>query len=362
MKKLTIKTDSRKSQIFIAHDFLLSKIEKLIVEQKIQSLFIVIDSKVHKLYPHISEFLKTKTEKTSIYKFHSSEKNKSLSSIEKILSQLTKENFGRETWFMVIGGGIAGDVAGFAASIYMRGIKLIQVPTTLLSMVDSSVGGKTGINFLDRKNLVGTFYQPDFVIVDLMFLMTLSQREIICGLGEITKYGFLYDNGFYIFLKNNFESLIKKDFTLFERVVYQSIKIKKVVVEQDEKEQGIRKILNLGHTFAHALESELQFKVKHGEAVIAGLRASIFLSQIAGLIGEKDMHQLLSLPLKFSLKRSNFRINHDNLYKLMHSDKKNRDGKINLVLLKDVGEIIIDFQVSKEDVLKTLIFLDSTLL
>ena len=182
----------------------------------------------------------------------------------------------------------------------MRGLTLINVPTTLLSAVDSSIGGKTGINFNDAKNLVGTFYQPSLVLTDTNFLKSLPDEELISGFGEVMKYSYLTDGKFYSRLLTEYDSLLKKDLNFFNKMIYESVKIKAAVASKDEFEKsGLRKILNFGHTFAHAFESNSAYKLAHGKAVIAGIISALFLSSELGLISEKQLNYMLELPLKF---------------------------------------------------------------
>jgi 3-dehydroquinate synthase len=268
---------------------------------------------------------------------------------------LYEEKFGRDTLLISIGGGTVGDVAGFVASTYMRGIPLIHIPTTLLSAVDSSIGGKTGINFDEAKNLIGTFYHPALVLIDTNFLKSLPENELISGFGEIIKYSYLTDGDLYSFLLSEYELLLRKDLNFLEKIICESIKIKSAVVLKDENEKtGLRKILNFGHTFAHAFESNSAYKLSHGKAVIAGMISALFLSSEIGLINEKQLNYMLELPLKFN---SSIRLNNLNereLLRLMEYDKKNREGKIKFVQIKDFGEILIDINADRKLIYKAL--------
>jgi 3-dehydroquinate synthase len=362
MKRLKIETANKTSVIVIDKNIVKDEITKLKKKYSINKVFIVIDKNISRLYPALADYFINKFENVTFYNFEASEKNKSLDSIEKILTKLSKENFGRDAWLISIGGGITGDIAGFAASIYLRGIKLIQIPTTLLALVDSSVGGKTGVNFINKKNIVGTFYQPDYVLIDLDFLKTLPKAEIISGLGEVIKYGYLYEANLYKYIIQNLENILKLDSVKVEKIVLNSIRIKVAVVAQDEKEASIRKVLNLGHTFAHAFESSLNFKIKHGEAVIAGIRCSLFLSYIKGLIDENELYELLALSLAIPLEAAKMKLNFASIYKAMFSDKKNRDSIIKFVLVKSIGEIVVDVEASREEIYESLRLFEATLI
>lgn len=265
-----------------------------------------------------------------------------------------KNNFSRKDSIIALGGGIVGDVAGFVAATYMRGIPFYQVPTTLLSVVDSSVGGKTGVNFLEVKNLIGAFYQPEKVYADLNFLETLPLKEIISGAGEIFKYAFLADEENYLLIRNRLAKLLsekKFDENLFARC----IKLKSSVVENDEKEiSGLRKVLNLGHTFAHAFESTMKFQIKHGEAVIAGIFASLIVSKKLGLVSESELKKYLSDFQFLPINKKLFSIDLNTVIKFMKSDKKTSEGKIKLVLISKPGNVLIDVSVKEQLVKKSL--------
>ena len=257
-----------------------------------------------------------------------------------------------------IGGGITGDVSGFAASIFKRGLKFINIPTTLLSQVDSSIGGKTGINSKYGKNLIGAFYQPSLVISDIIFLKSLPKREIICGYGEILKHAIIADKKFFSFLDINGSQILNLKSPLIEKAIFKSCSIKKKVVETDEKEMGIRKILNFGHTFAHAYEATLGYskKLNHGEAVILGIKTAAKFSLSNNILNIKEFNLIenhlnkLSLPKNINKFFSTKDLN--KILSFMKKDKKNNTNKINLVLLKKIGLQYINYNLMK----KKLIF------
>ncbi len=306
-----------------------------------------IDKKVpNKLVSKINQSFKRK----KVFKllFNANEKNKNFKNIDKILKILLNKNFSRQDCLIAIGGGITGDVGGFAASIYKRGLNFINIPTTLLSQVDSSVGGKTGINTKEGKNLVGNFYQPKIVITDTEFLKSLPKREIICGYGEIFKHSLILNKKFYKYLNKNASKILKLKSPFIEKAIFESCKIKKLIIEKDEKEKNIRKILNFGHTFAHAYEASLGYskKLNHGEAVILGIISALNFSLDKNLIEFKEHNQIVkhvknmnlpsSIKSYFSSKKSNTILN------FMMKDKKNTSEKINLILLNKIGSTIIN--------------------
>jgi 3-dehydroquinate synthase/shikimate kinase/3-dehydroquinate synthase len=281
--------------------------------------------------------------------------NKNFSSVNKILDILLNKNFSREDCVISIGGGITGDISGFAASLFKRGLKFINIPTTLLSQVDSSIGGKTGVNTKYGKNLIGSFYQPSLVISDVQFLRTLPKRELICGYGEILKHSLIANKSFYNFLDKNSDKILKLSSPYIEKAIYESCKIKKNVVEKDEKEKGLRKILNFGHTFAHAYEASLGYskKLNHGEAVILGMQSALSFSLKNNLIKKNDYYLVLkhisetNLPSK--LKKFFKTRDLNKILSFMAKDKKNNSNKINLVLLKKIGHPIINREYTKHN-------------
>jgi 3-dehydroquinate synthase/shikimate kinase/3-dehydroquinate synthase len=291
--------------------------------------------------------------KLYIHFFKANEINKNFNSVNSILNILLNKNFSREDCLISIGGGITGDVSGFAASLFKRGLKFINIPTTLLSQVDSSIGGKTGINTKYGKNLVGSFYQPNLVISDIQFLKTLPRREIICGYGEILKHSIIASKKFYKFLEKNNKKIINLSSPFIEKAIYESCKIKKSVVEKDEKERGMRKVLNFGHTFAHAYEASLGYskKLNHGEAVILGMKTALSFSLKNNLLSKNDYNSIINHISNANLpsKIKNFLKIKDlsKILSFMTKDKKNNSNKINLVLLKSIGSPIINNEYKK---------------
>jgi len=320
------------------------------------NVFVVMDKKVHKLHgKKIRKALSGFKGKIKYILLPAGEKSKSLVIIEKIFRELTKNNSGKDTLLISVGGGTIGDTAGFAASAYMRGLKLIHIPTTLLSAVDSSIGGKTGVNFQNKKNLIGSFYPPAAVFIDTDFLKTLTKKDLMSGLGEVIKYGLLSNEIFFNFLYKYWNKILSLEKPVINKTIYECVAIKAAIVSKDEFEKsGARKILNLGHTFAHAFESYYNFRVDHGKAVTAGIVASLFLSNKISLIGKEKLLELLSLPYFFKANLIKPDYESRAIIHLMRSDKKNKDGKINFVLLKDIGEVLIDVNVSRNDIVYSL--------
>ena len=354
--KLSVKTGNQKYPIFIGNN-ILNKINKLLKENLINfnQCLIVVDKNVpKKLLNKVLNSLPKK--KTSIHHFHSSEKNKSQRSVNLILSILLSKNFNRNDCVISIGGGITGDVAGFASSVFKRGLKFINLPTTLLSQVDSSIGGKTGINSKYGKNLIGAFYQPSLVISDIAFLKSLPKREIVCGYGEILKHAIISDKKFFSFLDTCGSQVLNLESPLIEKAIFKSCSIKKKVVEADEKEMAKRKILNFGHTFAHAYEATLGYskRLNHGEAVILGIKTAAKFSLSNGILNIKDFNFIKNHLNKLNLPKNinKFFAKNDlnKILSFMKKDKKNNTNKINLVLLKKIGSPIYKLQFDEKKI------------
>ena len=331
--KLQVKTVNQKYPIFIGNN-ILSKFKTILKDNLInfnQCLVIADKNVPKKLIDKILNSLSKK--KIFLHYFNSSEKNKNQKSINNILSILLSKNFNRNDCIISVGGGITGDVSSFAASIFKRGLKFINIPTTLLSQVDSSIGGKTGINSKYGKNLIGSFYQPSLVISDIIFLKSLPKREVICGYGEILKHALISDKKFFSFLNINGSQILNLKSPLIEKAIFKSCFIKKKVVEADEKEISIRKILNFGHTFAHAYEATLGYskRLNHGEAVILGIKTAAKFSLSNNILNIKEFNLIenhlnkLSLPNNinkfFSIKNLN------TIFSFMKKDKKNNTKK-----------------------------------
>lgn len=355
MQKIEINIPGKEYNVYLGENSF-SQLPNLIKKGMLNgSILLVIDRNVKKYYSElISDTIQSIPQKVKTITITASEKNKSYETLQKIHSFLIKNNFGRDSVIIAIGGGIIGDITGFAASTYMRGVKYIQIPTTLLSAVDSSVGGKTGINFKNTKNIIGSFYQPELVIVDTNFFNSLPNEERLCGLGEIIKYCFLTDKTFFNYVSKNIDTILNNKPSALKRVIKESIVFKGKVVEADEKESGIRKVLNLGHTFAHAFEVQQKHKLKHGQAVIVGITCAIYLSYYLGTIVKKDFDKYLDFILLFSDLIKLNDVDKKLILDIMMLDKKNRDNEIKFVLLKDIGEILIDVSAPKNLVNKSL--------
>ena len=348
--KLQVKTNNQRYPIIIGNN-IVNKLQKFLKQSLVNfnQCLVVVDKNVPKELMN-NVFNSLPKNKVVVYYFNANEKNKNQKSVDKILSILLSKNFNRNDCLISVGGGITGDISGFAASIFKRGLKFVNIPTTLLSQVDSSIGGKTGINNKYGKNLIGAFYQPSLVISDIKFLNSLPKRELICGYGEILKHALIADKKFFLFLDKNKSKILNLKSPFIEKTIYKSCTIKKKIIETDEKEFNVRKILNFGHTFAHAYEATLGYskKLNHGEAVILGIKTAINFSLLNKILNINEFKLIenhlndLNIPINVN---KFFSINNLNkLLSFMKKDKKNNTKKINLVLLKKIGSPVYKLQ------------------
>jgi 3-dehydroquinate synthase len=283
------------------------------------------------------------------------EQEKKLKTVHKIIDRLMEAGLGRDSTLIALGGGVVGDITGFTASIFMRGINFIQIPTTLLAQVDASVGGKTAVNHKAGKNLIGTFHQPKCVICDSRFLETLKATEISAGLSEIIKYGLIYDKEFFQWLQKNTQQILSNDPVAVAHAIQRSCAIKAEIVAQDEKEQSVRVLLNFGHTFGHAIEKLTGYgNWTHGDAVAVGMVLAARLSENMSLITPEDVQNIEEALTAANLPISLPSIDPAELLATMQSDKKVKDRNIQLVLLKDIGEAFLTADYSQEDLANIL--------
>jgi 3-dehydroquinate synthase len=276
---------------------------------------------------------------TAIHLFNDSESAKSLLSMEQITRSLSRAGADRQSLVVAVGGGVVGDVAGFAASAYLRGVKLVHVPTTLVSQVDSSIGGKTGVNLPEGKNLVGSFYPPKLVLTDPELLRTLSHREFRGGLAEVIKHAIIADAPMFAILEKDMEKILRRDRQALGLLIPRNVEIKARVVSHDERESGLREILNFGHTFAHALESATKYRVyQHGEAVAWGMMAAAFLGHELGLTRADDVSRIVALIRRLGPLPPWPRVQPTALLNSMRADKKTRGGILRFVLSPRIGQ------------------------
>tara|TARA_B100001250_G_C19784214_1_gene783334 strand:+ start:277 stop:1386 length:1110 start_codon:yes stop_codon:yes gene_type:complete len=311
---------------------------------KAEKIAIVLDKNVPKKYKlKVKKILKRY--KVFLFEYSTSEKLKSFDNVNKLAENCLSKNFNRNDIILALGGGVIGDFASFAASIIKRGVNFINVPTTLLAQVDSSIGGKTGVNSNYGKNLIGSFYLPKLVISDVSFLNSLNKREIVCGFAEVLKHSLIADSNFFKWIKTNSNKLlINRNSEILKKAIYKSCKIKLSFVNKDLKEKNIRMILNFGHSFAHAIEAKNRYskKINHGEAVLMGMMIITKLSFIKKICSQKTLSEIINI---YNLNKLNYRVSkffkkkdHNKIVDYMINDKKNNDKKINLILLKKIGK------------------------
>lgn len=344
MKKIRVNLDKRSYDINITSDMFVSLSEDLskIIDGK--KTFIITDSTVDKFYSGIIETL---LRKNSIYAgkyiFHAGEEYKNLATVEAGYRAVVKSELDRGSVIVALGGGVCGDITGFIAATYMRGIKFIQIPTTLLAMVDSSVGGKTGVDLNEGKNLVGAFWQPEGVFIDTKVLETLPDRELLCGLAEVVKYGIISDEEFFEYLENNIDGIKQKKCEVYEYIIGKCCSIKADIVSRDEREDSVRAILNFGHTFGHAIETVSSYsKYKHGEAIAIGMLMACELGVILGSIDPTVKERLQKLLKNLSLPVRADGLNSKSILDAMFRDKKVKNGKIKFIIPdKKIGQVKI---------------------
>ena len=267
------------------------------------------------------------------------EKAKSFEHLQNLYSQLLENRFERGSLVIGFGGGVIGDLAGFVAATFLRGVHFVQYPTTLLAQVDSSIGGKVGINHSMGKNLIGAFKQPLFVFSDTALLQTLPDAEIRCGLGEVIKYGLSLDPELFEYLESHLPQALEKDEGVLNHLIRKSAQIKANIVMQDEKEANLRMVLNFGHTFGHALEADYQFStLKHGEAVALGMKCALHFARLQGFLNKANYDRGLQLLNRMPIPFDAQQLNRERLVERMTLDKKVKGGKIRLVLIKAIGQ------------------------
>ena len=339
--------------IYLEPDFakLPEAVEPLNIKER--KLCIVADSTTAELYgAELKEILKETCTYVSMFAFPAGEVNKTLNTVRDLYEHLILEKFDRKDMLVALGGGVVGDLTGFAAATYLRGIGFIQIPTTLLSQVDSSIGGKTGVDFDAYKNMVGAFHMPRLVYMNLNVLKTLPDRQFACGMGEIIKHGLIQDSDYLEKLSTYQREIREKNYTALLWMVAGSCKVKRHVVEEDPTEQGIRAWLNFGHTIGHSVEKLKDFTLCHGECVAIGCAAAAWMSWKRGLISEKEKEAAEQLLLDYQLPVRVKGLKPEDIVKTTKLDKKMDAGKVKFVLLKKIGEAFVTRDVEDEELLR----------
>lgn len=339
--------------IYLEPDFakLPEAVEPLNIKER--KLCIVADSTTAELYgAELKEILKETCTYVSMFVFPAGEVNKTLNTVRDLYEHLILEKFDRKDMLVALGGGVVGDLTGFAAATYLRGIGFIQIPTTLLSQVDSSIGGKTGVDFDAYKNMVGAFHMPRLVYMNLNVLKTLPDRQFACGMGEIIKHGLIQDSDYLEKLSTYQREIREKNYAALLWMVAGSCKVKRHVIEEDPTEQGIRAWLNFGHTIGHSVEKLKDFTLCHGECVAIGCAAAAWMSWKRGLISEKEKEAAEQLLLDYQLPVRVKGLKPEDIVKTTKLDKKMDAGKVKFVLLKKIGEAFVTRNVEDEELLR----------
>ena len=315
-------------------------------------IFVVTDSHVDPLYlKSVMDSLQEVSSQIFSFVFEAGEKNKNLDTVQELYRSLIEHETDRKGLLVALGGGVVGDLTGFGAATYLRGIDFIQVPTTLLSQVDSSVGGKTGVDFQQYKNMVGAFHQPRLVYMNLSALNTLPQKEFACGMGEILKTGLICDGEFFRFICANQKTIQELDYTLLSKMIRRCCEIKAGVVERDPKEQGERALLNLGHTVGHAVEKLKNFQLLHGQCVGIGLIAAAYLSMQRGLLTQEEYNEIRKGCKAFHLPLTVDSLKAEEILAATKKDKKMEAGHIKFILMDGIGKSFIDKTVTDMELL-----------
>ncbi len=315
-----------------------------------RKIAIITDSNVEKLYSsEVKNALSEGFKCAEIFVIPAGEENKNLDEIRKIYDFLVERHFDRHDLIVALGGGVVGDMAGFAAATYLRGISFVQIPTTLLSQTDSSIGGKTGVDLGGIKNMVGAFYMPRLVYMNISTLKSLDERQYASGFAEVMKHGLIKDQNYYTWLIENMYEIGDRDPQVLLEMVMRSCNIKKAVVEKDPTEKGDRALLNFGHTLGHAIEKYKNFEMLHGECVALGCIAAAFISWKRELISMDEYYEIRDMFVPFNLPISIEDVDKEAVLDLTKSDKKSDSDKIKFILLKKIGKAFIDDTVSRQE-------------
>lgn len=331
----------------------LARVGKDLQNKSIGNRYCVIaDDRVAELYGDI--LLQGLTDaglKAELLTFPHGESNKNLSTVATLVSSLAKLGFDRKDAIIAFGGGVSGDVAGFVAASYMRGIPFVQIPTTLLAQVDSSVGGKTGVDIPEGKNLVGAFYQPKAVYIDINVLKSLPSEELLGGLAEVIKYGVIRDKTFFDYLKVNRQAILDLDEQYIEKMIYICCKIKAEVVSEDEREGGVRRILNYGHTIGHAVEGASDYSIIHGLAVSIGMVAAAKIAVSNGLLTEDESLQIVAILKDYKMPvEVPPALDRERIKRYLLTDKKTVGGVVFFVLPTAIGSTVVTDRVTSEQI------------
>lgn len=324
-------------------------------DTKEKKLCIITDSNVDKLYgKEVLKELKACARSVSKFVFEAGEENKTLDTVKEAYKFLIENGFDRKDMLVALGGGVVGDLTGYVAATYLRGVDFIQIPTTLLSQLDSSIGGKTGVDFDGYKNMVGAFKMPRLVYMNISTLKSLDDRQFYSGFAEVMKHGLIKDSKFYEWQIENMYEICERDLDVLTELVERSCMIKKAVVEKDPEEKGERALLNFGHTIGHAIEKYMNFTMLHGECVALGCVAAAYISLKRELLSADEYYEIRDMFVPFNLPISIDNIDAKEILRLTKSDKKMEAGRVKFILLKKIGKAYIDRTVTDEEILAAI--------
>ena len=350
-RTLDIKVDNKIAyEIRIEQDY--SHLPEILQSLGLQDrkFMIISDSMVGKLYAKgIAEILQPMAKSVHTYLFPAGEKSKNLDTVKDCYEQLIQEGFDRKDILIALGGGVVGDLTGFVAATYLRGVRFIQLPTSLLSMVDSSIGGKTGVDFNDYKNMIGAFYQPLLVYMNLSVLQSLSTNQYYSGMSEIIKHGLIKDQSYYSWIRDHIEQIKAKEYPILAEMIYRSCQIKKNIVEEDPKEAGVRALLNFGHTIGHSIEKLKNFNLLPGECIAIGMASAGYISHKRKFINSETYEDIKHILQAFYQPVTVSGLQENEVFETTKLDKKMDAGQIKFILLKQIGEAVIDTTVSEEE-------------
>ncbi len=316
-----------------------------------QKACIVTDSNLAEFHlKELEQELRTFFPTVVSFIFPAGEENKNLDTVQKVYETLIANHFDRHDLLIAFGGGVVGDLTGFTAATYLRGIDFIQIPTSLLAQVDSSIGGKTGVDFSQYKNMVGAFYQPKLVYMNILLLKSLPLEQYLSGMAEIVKHGLIKDKEYYLWIQQHYNDIMLFNIPIIEEMIYRSCMIKQEVVQNDPKEEGERALLNFGHTIGHAVEKLTDFKLFHGQCVGIGIAAASYISYELGGITKEEYLDILNTLQHFAIPIRVGKIKADEIFSVSKSDKKMNAGKIKFVLLSSVGNAYVTSDLSQEQI------------
>ncbi len=352
MSVLQVGLDDRSYPIIIEPGCLDRTPEELAARYPASRYCIISDDNVAGLYgKKLQQSIRSYGLSCDLLSFAHGEEHKHLGTVGSLISRAAQLGVDRGSMFIALGGGVSGDVGGFVAATYMRGVPFIQIPTSLLAQVDSSVGGKTGVDIPEGKNLVGAFYQPLAVYIDPEVLKTLPEKEFINGMAEVIKHGIIRDSDYFKMLGERFDQIMAQEPTVLQDVITISCRIKGDVVAEDEKEANIRRILNYGHTIGHAVEAASRFEILHGFAVGIGMIAAARISVMKGLLGREKLETIISMISRYGLPTEvPAELDRDLIKSYLHSDKKRIGSRTSFILAVDIGEVIITEDVSEAEI------------